>query len=163
MRSLAICAAALVVTASAAAAALPPTGIFVPGRSLGGIRLGESAPAVRAALGSSYGVCSRCATTTWYFTYKRFDQHGLAVELTRGRVSAVYTLWMPPGWRTAAGLRLGDVEGQLTSSAGPLISVACLGYDARVADGTHVRSVYYVAEGKLWGFGLLRAGANPCR
>jgi hypothetical protein len=162
MRSLAICAAALVVTASAAAA-LPQAGVFVPGRSLGGIRLGESASALRAALGRSYGVCSTCATTTWYFTYKRFDQHGLAVELTGGRVSAVYTLWMPPGWRTAAGLRLGDVEGQLTRSAGPLISVACSGYDARVADGTRARSVYYVAQGKLWGFGLLRAHANPCR
>ena len=162
MRSLAICAAALVVTASAAAA-LPQSGIFVPGRSLGGIRLGESAPAVRAALGRSYGVCSGCATTTWYFTYKPFDQHGLAVELTRGRVSAVYTLWMPPGWRTAAGLRLGDAEGQLTSSAGPLISVVCSGYEARVADKPHARTVYYVAQGKLWGFGLLRAQADPCR
>jgi hypothetical protein len=162
MRSLALCAAALVVTASAAAA-LPQSGVFVPGRSLGGIRLGESASAVRAALGRSYGICSACATTTWYFTYKRFDQHGLAVELTRGRVSAVYTLWMPPGWRTAAGLRLGDVEAALTRSAGPLISVVCSGYDARVADGARARSVYYVAQGKLWGFGLLRAHADPCR
>ena len=162
MRSLAVCAAALVVTASAAAA-LPLEGVFVPGRSLGGIRLGESATAVRAALGRSYGVCSACATTTWYFTYKRFDQHGLAVELTRGHVSGVYTLWMPPGWRTAAGLRLGDVEGQLTSSVGPLISVSCSGYVARVVDGSRARSVYYVAEGKLWGFGLLRPRADPCR
>jgi hypothetical protein len=162
MRRLALCAAALAVTASAAAA-LPQSGVFVPGRSLGGIRLGESASAVRATLGRSYGVCSACATTTWYFTYKRFDQHGLAVELTRGRVSAVYTLWMPPGWHTAAGLQLGVAEGQLTRSAGPLIPVVCSGYDARVADGARARSVYYVAEGKLWGFGLLRAHADPCR
>src|ERR1700693_6089403 len=101
MRSLAVLAAALVaapVIGASAAAALPRTGVFVPGRSLGGIRLGESAAAVRAALGRSYGVCSACATTTWYFTYKRFDQHGLAVELTGGRVSAVYTLWQPTGW-----------------------------------------------------------------
>jgi hypothetical protein len=162
MRSLASFAAALVVTAPAAAA-LPRAGVFVPGRSLGGIRLGESASAVRAALGHSYGVCNPCATTTWYFTYKRFDQHGLAVELTDGRVSAVYTLWQPSGWRTTAGLRLGVVEGQLTKSAGPLISVVCSGYDARVADGTHARSVYYVVQGKLWGFGLLRQHADPCR
>ena len=118
---------------------------------------------MRAALGHSYGVCSACATTTWYFTYKRFDQHGLAIELTRGHVSAVYTLWQPSGWHAAAGLRLGVVEGQLTTSTGPLVSVACSGYDARVADGTRARSVYYVAQGKLWGFGLMRTHANPCR
>jgi hypothetical protein len=163
MRSLAICAAALVVTASATAATLPPAGTFVPGRSLGGIRLGESPSAVRAALGHSYGVCSHCATTTWYFTYKRFDQHGLAVELTSGRVSAVYTLWQPSGWHTMAGLRLGVDEGQLTNSVGALIPVVCSGYDARVADGGRARSVYYVAQGKLWGFGLLRVHADPCR
>jgi hypothetical protein len=162
MRSLAVFAAALVVTASAAAA-LPKAGVFLPGRSLGGIRLDESAAGVRAALGHSYGVCSACATTTWYFTYKKFDQHGLAVELTGGRVSAVYTLWQPSGWRAAKGLRLGVVEAQLTTSTGPLVSVVCPGYDARVADGSRARSVYYVLQGKLWGFGLLRAHANPCR
>jgi hypothetical protein len=162
MRSLAVLVAALAVSAPAAAA-LPRAGVFVPGRSLGGIRLGESATDVRAALGHSYGVCNACATTTWYFTYKKFDQHGLGVELTGGRVSAVYTLWQPSGWHARAGLRLGILEAQLTTSTEPLVSVVCPGYDARVADGPHARSVYYVADGKLWGFGLLRAHANPCR
>lgn len=156
-------AVASVIGAAATAAALPRAGVFVPGRSLAGIRLGESASGVRAALGRSYGVCIGCATTTWYFTYKRFDQHGLAVELTGGRVSAVYTLSQPSGWRAAAGLRLGVVEAQITTSIGPLVSVVCPGYDARVADGRHARSVYYVVQGKLWGFGLLRVHADPCR
>ena len=43
------------------------------------------------------------------------------------------------------------------------IAVVCSGYDARVADTGGARSVYYVAEGRLWGFGLLPAHANPCR
>jgi hypothetical protein len=161
MRSLAVCVAALTLAGSAAAA-LPREGVFVPGRSLGGVHLGESATDVRAALGA-HGVCIGCATTTWYFNYKPFNQRGLAVELTRGRVSAVYTLWQPAGWRAGKGLRLGVVEGQLTSSVGPLVNVVCSGYDARVADGPQARSVYYVVQGKLWGFGLLRAHANPCR
>jgi hypothetical protein len=161
MRSLVVCVAALAL-ASSAAAALPRSGVFVPGRSLGGIRLGESAGDVRAALGA-HGVCIGCATTTWYFNYQPFSQRGLAIELTRRRVTAVYTLWQPTGWRAAKGLRLGVVEGQLTTSAGPLVSVVCSGYDARVADGRHARSVYYVVQGKLWGFGLLRAHADPCR
>jgi hypothetical protein len=162
MRLLAVLAVALVVTSSAAAA-LPRAGVFRPGRSLGGIRLGESAGDVRAAFGRSYGVCRGCATTTWYFTYRPFDRRGLAVELTRGRVSAVYTLWQPTGWHAAKGLLLGVVEAQLTTSTGALVAVVCPGYDARVADGPRARSVYYVVQGKLWGFGLLRAHANPCR
>jgi hypothetical protein len=161
MRTLAVCAAVLV-CASSAVAALPRTGVFLPGRSLAGIQLGESATDVRAALGA-HGVCIGCATTTWYFNYQPFSQRGLAVELTHRRVTAVYTLWQPAGWRAAKGLQLGVVEGQLTTSAGPLVSVVCSGYDARVADGPHARSVYYVVQGKLWGFGLLRAHADPCR
>jgi hypothetical protein len=166
MRRSAVCAAtfaAACLLGPAASAALPRAGVFVPGRSLGGIRLGESAAGVRAALGSSYGVCTGCATTTWYFTYKPFTERGLAVELAGGRVSAVFTLWQPGGWRSKSGLRLGTAEGQLTSSTGPLVAVACPGYDARVADGARGRSAYYVVQGKLWGFGLLRPHANPCR
>ena len=161
MRTLALCAAVLV-CASSAAAALPRSGVFVPGRSLGGIRLGETTTAVRATLGA-HGVCSGCATSTWYFNYQPFNQRGLAVEFTRGQVSAVYTLWQPAGWRAAKGLELGVLEAQLTTSTGPLVNVVCPGYDARVADGPQARSVYYVVQGKLWGFGLLRAHANPCR
>jgi hypothetical protein len=161
MRSLAVCVAALALAGSAAAA-LPRSGVFLPGRSLAGVYLGESASTVRAALGA-HGVCIGCATATWYFNYKPFDQRGLAVELTHRRVTAVYTLWQPTGWRAAKGLRLGVVDAQLTTSVGPLVSVVCSGYDARVADGPHARSVYYVVQGKLWGFGLLRAHSDPCR
>jgi hypothetical protein len=161
MRTLAVCVATLALTGSAVAA-LPRTGVFLPGRSLGGIHLGESASDVRAALGA-HGVCIGCATATWYFNYKPFNQRGLAVELTHGRVSAVYTLWQPTGWHAAKGLQLGVVEAQLTTSTGPLVNVVCSGYDARVADGPQARSVYYVVQGKLWGFGLLRVHANPCR
>jgi hypothetical protein len=161
LKGLAVSAAALVF-ASSAIASLPRTGVFLPGRSLGGIRLGQTEGAVRATLGS-HGVCIGCATSTWYFNYKPFNQRGLAVEFKRGLVSAVYTLWQPQGWHAPKGLRLGAVDAQLTSSTGPLVSVVCQGYDARVADGPKARSVYYVVQGKLWGFGLLRAQANPCR
>ena len=117
---------------------------------------------MHSALGP-HGVCLHCATTTWYFNYARFQRRGLAVELTHGVVSAVYTLWQPAGWRATNGLRLGVLEAQLTSTTKPLVAVACPGYDARVADSGTARSVYYVVQGKLWGFGLLRAHANPCR
>jgi hypothetical protein len=132
MRTALLC-ALLLVAAAPASAALPKAGALVPGRSLGGVRLGETAPKVRA------------------------------VELVGGRVSGVYTIWEPNGWRTPAGLRLGASEADLQTLAGPLVPIVCSGYDARVRDETDVRTVYYVLRGRLWGFGLLPAHANPCR
>jgi hypothetical protein len=142
--------------------ALPHAGVLVPGRSLAGVRLGEPAAEVRAALGA-HGVCSGCARTTWYFNYRRFTQPGLAVELSGGRVSAVYTIWRPSGWHGPSGLALGAVEGQVTKLAGRVVPVACPDYTALVRDAAGARTVYYVVNGKLWGFGLMRAGASPCR
>jgi hypothetical protein len=162
LRTALLC-ALLLVAAAPATAALPQAGTLVPGRSLGGLRLGETAPKVRAALGSSHGVCRGCATTTWYFTYRPFDRHGLAVELVGGRVSGVYTIWGPSGWHTPRGLRLGASEAELPTLAGPLIPIVCSDYDARIRDEAGARTVYYVFRGRLWGFGLLRPHADPCR
>jgi hypothetical protein len=69
-------------------------------------------------------------------------------------VSAVYTLWQPPGWhsRTTA---LGDPQVKV----GPALTVVCSGYDALVR-GT---SVYYVVDSKVWGFGLVGRDRSPCR
>jgi hypothetical protein len=142
--------------------ALPHAALLVPGRSLAGVRLGEPAQKVRAAFGGP-GVCEGCATPTWYFTYEQFTQPGLAVELRGGRVAAIYTIWQPTGWHTRDGLVLGAVEGQVTKLAGPVAPVQCLEYTALVRDTGAVRTVYYIVDGKLWGFGLLPARASPCR
>ena len=147
---------------AAATASLPHGGAFVPGHTLAGVHLGESATEVRATLGA-HGVCDGCATTTWYFTYTRFAQAGLAVELRGGRVSAVYTVWQPEGWHTTTGIRLGVVEGQVTKLAAPLTPVLCSAYTALVRDTSGVRTAYYIVDGKLWGFGLMRAQTSPCR
>ncbi|HET7571285.1 MAG TPA: hypothetical protein VFJ77_01305 [Gaiellaceae bacterium] len=164
MRRAALCAALLALAAvPAARAALPRAGVLDPGRSLGGIRIGERAADVRAALGSFRGLCRGCARTTWYYTYRAFDPHGLAVEVRHGRVAGVYTLWQPPGWHDPRGLDLGAAEAQVDSLAGPLLPVACSGYTALVADRGRTRTVYYVAGGRLWAFGLFAHGADPCR
>ena len=162
-RALACAAVAALCLSPAAAAALPQPGSLVPGRSLAGVHLGEPAAGVRASLGQRYGVCQGCARTTWYFTYRPFEQRGLAVELTHGRVSAVYTLWQPEGWRAPHGLQLGAVQAQVTKLAGALIPVTCTGYEALVSDAHDGRTAYYIVDGKLWGFGLLQAQESPCR
>jgi hypothetical protein len=146
-----------------ASATLRPAGTLVPGTSLGGVRLGETQAQVRAGLGRSYGICRGCARTTWYFTYQAFERIGLAVEFTARRVSAVYTLWQPPGWRSAEGVQLGAVEAEVTTTAGALVPVACTGYSALVRDTHGARTAYYLVGGRLWGFGLLGARQSPCR
>jgi hypothetical protein len=146
-----------------AAAGLTHAGTLVPGGSLGGVRLGESMRAVRGTLGHRFGVCNDCARPTWYFTYKPFDAHGLAVEFVNRHVSAVYTLWQPKGWRTTNGLRLGATPLQVHKRAGPLRTITCNGYDALVADGPGARTAYMLYNGSLWGFGLFLPHWSPCR
>jgi len=162
-RSLIGTALTALVLAVPAGAELPKAGVLVPGRSLGGVRIGESARDVRAALGSFHGVCTDCARTAWYFTYKPFDKHGLAVELERGRVSGVYTLWRPRGWHAARGLRLGATPLEVHRRVGTTRTLTCVGYDALVRDSARARTVYYVYGSRLWGFGLFRKGTDPCR
>jgi hypothetical protein len=162
VRLAAIAAAALALSPTALAG-LPSAGRLVPGRSLAGIRIGETQRQVTAALGRSHGVCTGCAVPTWYFNVRAFDQHGLGVEFTRGRVSAVYTIWQPDGWTGPNGLALGATQAQVQATAGALFQVTCTGYDAWVHDLKTVRTVYYILNGNLWGFGLMRASANPCR
>src|SRR2546430_16112794 len=81
---LALVCAVLLCTAASASAALPRHGTLVPGRSLGGVHLGEKAAAVQSALGRQYGVFRGCRTKIWYFTYRRFTPPGLAVEFIGG-------------------------------------------------------------------------------
>ncbi|HEY8108236.1 MAG TPA: hypothetical protein VIC70_06000 [Gaiellaceae bacterium] len=162
-RSLIATAVAALFLAASAAAGLPKAGVLVPGRSLGGIRLGESPRAVRAALGTFYGSCRSCPSRTWYFTYAPFDKHGLAVEFTGGKVSGVYTLWRPAGWHAPHGIRLGSSVLVVHRHTGPSRTVGCSGYEALVRDSAQARTAYYLVNGRLWGFGLFRRGASPCR
>ena len=149
--------------AAPAAAGLPKVGVLVPGRSLGGIRLGESPGAVRAALGTFYGTCRDCPRRTWYFTYRPFDRHGLAVELTDGHVSGIYTLWQPAGWHGPHKLGFGSSALAVHHLTGASRNVTCTDYEALAHDSGQARTAYYLFKGRLWGFGLFRRGADPCR
>jgi hypothetical protein len=162
-RSLVATAVAALCLAGTAAAGLPKAGVLVPGRSLGGIRLGESPRAVRTALGTFYGTCRGCQQRTWYFTYAPFDRHGLAVEFTGGKVSGIYTLWRPAGWHTAHGLALGSSVLSVHRHAGASRNMVCGDYEALAHDAARARTAYYLVDGRLWGFGLFLRGASPCR
>ena len=161
--SLLLLAAVIAAAAAGTARAAPPdAGVLVPGRSLGGVRLGSSLDDVTAAWGRAYGRCRRCAAETLYFNRFAFRPEGAGVELRRGRVVAVFTLWAPVGWRTAQGLAIGEPELRLRSTYAPLQRTACRGYDAFALPGSGPRSVVYVVEGDVWGFGLLARGHSVC-
>jgi hypothetical protein len=149
--------------AAPAAAGLPRAGALVPGRSLGGIRLGEARQAVRSALGTFYGTCRGCPRRTWYFTYRPFDKHGLAVEFTGGHVSGVYTLWRPAGWHAPHKLGFGSSVLTVHTLTHASRTITCSDYSALVRDSAHARTAYYLFDGRLWGFGLFRRDASPCR
>ena len=93
----------------------------------------------------------------------RQDKRLLAVEFDRGRVSGAYTLWRPQGWHAPHHLRFGATPLTLHDRVGTLRTVPCQGYIALVRDTFHARTAYFLYAGRLWGFGLFRRGATPCR
>ena len=88
---------------AAHAAALPRTGVLVHGESLAGVELGDSEAEVRALWGRHFTVCSGCDGTTWFYIYPTGDPFGAAVKFRDGRVTAVFTLGAPTGWRDDEG------------------------------------------------------------
>ena len=147
----------------AAVLALPQQGVLVPGKNLGGIRLGPTQTQVRPAWGSRFGRCLSCGLPTWYFTYRAFTQRGAAVAFRNGRVVAVYTLWSPRGWRTRQGLRLGEASHRITAIYGPLRRHECGAYYALTLPAEGAVTQFFVAAERVWGFGLSRPGVRVCR
>lgn len=146
-----------------AAAALPKAGVLVPGRSLGGLKLGATKAQVLGAWGRRHGVCRRCSRMTWYFNHQPFAPQGVGVEFRGNRAVALFTLWSPAGWATPTGLRLGDPAGRIDELYGPLEQTPCNGYSAFRLQGSRVITSFYVDNGKVWAFGLSRPGVPLCR
>jgi hypothetical protein len=155
-------AAAALVLAAPAAAAPPRHGVLVPGRSLGGVRLGTPMQAVIARWGRGFGVCRGCRATTWYYTYERFQPQGVAVSFRKGRAEALFTLWQPSGWRTSLGIVIGDDAAQVTAVYGALDRRDCTGYSTLILHTRAGVTEFYVVGDRLWGFGVSRA-PQPCR
>jgi hypothetical protein len=152
---------ALALTSSDAVTA-PERGLFVPGQSLGGVRIGMTKAKVVDAWGGRHGVCRSCPHETWYFNYEPFLPEGVGVVFERGRVTYAFTVWQPDGWRTPEGLRLGEPAADIARTYGPLDRRRCVRYEALVEPGLRAQTVYYVFENEVWGFGLTVPDASPC-
>jgi hypothetical protein len=160
---LALLVATLAVATPATAAAPPARGVLVPGRSLGGLRLGMTQAQVRTAWGSSFGRCRDCLQPTWYYTFRRFQPQGAGVQFRRGRAEAIFTLWSPKGWRTNTGLKIGDEVSRVTELYGPLARMQCAGYYALIVPSRGGVNAIYIGGERVFGFGLLGFRAQICR
>jgi hypothetical protein len=163
LRVCAFVATLAMVGASAATAGPPGAGVLVPGRSLGGLRLGMTLAHVEGTWGRAYGRCRSCARPTLYFNLYAHRPEGAGIELRRGRVSAVFTLWAPGAWQTTRGLRIGDSAAEATATYGPMERTPCRGYHALTLTSRRAVTAVYVAGTEVWGFGLLARDAPICR
>jgi hypothetical protein len=159
---LAALAAALLALAGTAAAAPPRAGLVVPGQSLGGVALGAPMRTVAARWGRSFGICRGCRANTWYFTYARFKPEGAGVSFRNGRAAAIFTLWSPLGWRTPAGVAIGNDVTRVTTAYGALGRHDCDGYYTLTLTTAAGVTEFYVVGDRLWGFGISLV-PQPCR
>ena len=160
--ALALVAAALTLPATSASS-LPAQGVFIPGESLGGVRLGDTRTEVLDMWGSRHGVCRDCRLLTWYFNLKPFEPQGAAVVFLRGRVIRAYTVWRPKGWRTDEGLELAGTREALIKAYPEHSPRSCDRYTAFIrTENVRTQSAFYVYRGRLWGFGLMRPRLSPC-
>jgi len=160
--AIAIAALAAIAMTPSSTAAPPDPARFDVGASLGGVRIGMTGSEVLEAWGKRHGVCRSCPDRTWYFNYTPFMPQGSGVVFREGRVAHVFTVWRPPGWRTAEGLALGAPASDVSRIYGSLDRRPCTGYHALLKPGKRADSVFYVFRDKVWGFGLTLPNASPC-
>ena len=150
-------------TAHAQPAHLPRAGVLVTGRSLAGVKLGDSAAEVRRVWGQRFVVCRGCKPTTWFYTYSSDDPLGAGVKFRHGRVIAVFTLGSPRGWRNDRGLHVGELLDPFNDPSTASKWVTCTGYGAKsVRTGDAISSVLTLGE-SVYGFALTRPSEPVCQ
>jgi hypothetical protein len=145
------------------ASGLPLRGVLAPGQHLGGVRLGDTQPSVRARWGSRYTRCTVCKRPTWLYTYGTGSPGGAAVSFRAGRVSAVFTLGVPKGWRTSKGVALGDPAAKVLRVYGALPWSRCIGNGAVSIRRPGVVSSIYTYGESVYGFALTLPSEPVCQ
>ena len=103
-----------------------------PGRSLGGVRLGETAAEVRARARPRLRRLPRLRDARRGTSPTAASRSRASPSSSRAAASPPCTRsGSPPGWRAPSGLQLGAVEAQVTALAGPLIPLVVLGATTR--------------------------------
>ena len=149
--------------APAAPGSPPRSGTLVPGKTLGGVRLGMTRSEVRRAWGGRFGVCRGCPDETWYYTYRPRKPQGAGISFRGGRVVAVFTHWAPRGWRTTSGVAIGDSVARLVARHGAMPRTQCSSYSVLTSVRGPTATLFYVVDEKVWGFGLQTTRVGACR
>ncbi|HZO96464.1 MAG TPA: hypothetical protein VFB42_03745 [Gaiellaceae bacterium] len=142
-----------------AAGQLPTRGVFVPGVSLAGVKLGDTMVRVKKVLGARYQLCTvensdLCREPVWLFEYTRGEPLGVAVKFHLGRVTAVFTLGAPTGWHTKEGLKTTDPVSSIYDLYDTPIYTKCIGFEALSSRKGGVTTSFYTASGVVYGFAL---------
>jgi hypothetical protein len=146
-----------------AGAGVPARGVLAPGVSLGGVRLGDSDASVRARLGDRDRLCGVCRRTTWLYVARAGTPRGFAVSFRDRRVVAIFTLGAPRGWRTSAGVALGDPTDKAVVVYGQLPWRSCIGYGALSMRRPGVVTSIYTFGESVYGFALTRPSEPVCQ
>ena len=112
--------------------------------------------------GQRHGVCRDCRRATWYFNRKAFEPEGAGVVFRQGRVVARLHALAAARLADERRPELGVNEAEIGTGQVLVGETACRGYTAQLSSTGKAQTVYYVYDGQLWGFGLIRSGANPC-
>ena len=143
---------------------LPTRGILHPGKSLAGVKLGDTMERVRQVWGDNYRVCQgrQCPYPTWYFIYPKGEPLGASVRFKQGKVVTVFTLGSPSGWRTAEGLIIGEQVDRISELYGKLRTNVCIGYGALTMRTDNTVTSIYTTGQVVYGFALSRHNEPVC-
>jgi hypothetical protein len=154
--------AALALAQPVAHTAVPSKGVLVPGKSLAGVRLGDTEAAVAKRFGATRRLCATCSGTVWI--YARADGvPALAVSFRKQRVTAISTLGGQIGWRTPEGLIVGQGIDRIRPLYGTLTWRICIGYSALSMRRPSSVTTIYTTGDIVYGFGLSRPSEPICR
>jgi hypothetical protein len=137
----------------------PVNGVLVPGKSLGGIRLGDTGGKVLTMWGRDFTMLPG-QPMTWLYMTPTGDPYGAGVSFRDGKVIAIFTLGQIKGWRRSDGLRTGQIYGKFNDPAGK--TTACVGYGAMsTRTGDAVTSILMNGQ-SIYGFALTRPRVPVC-
>ena len=143
---------------------LPSRGVLEPGKSLAGVKLGDSMQRVKNLWGQNYKVCQgrHCPYPTWYYIYPKGDPVGASVRFRNGKVVTIFTLGATTGWHTSEGLAIGEQIDRVSELYGKIAWSNCIGYAAMsMRTGEAVTSIYSYGQ-SVYGFALSRPNEPVC-
>ena len=135
---------------------LPSRGVLVVGKSLAGVRLGQTQAKVQKLWGRDYINCVTlpCKDPTWLYFYHSGEPLGAAVRFRHKRVVAVFTLGAVPGWKSTHGVTIADPASKVYALYPKPRYTKCVGFEALSVERRGSVTSFYLTSGVIYGFAL---------